>query len=142
VRAAEDLAGWLGTSARIEPAQIAAGERGAIVVTLTIPHGCHIQSHDPAEPFLIPTTLRLDAPEGLALGPVEYPGGEKESFDWSPVVIDVYRGATEVVVLVEVEAGARPGRRTISGRIRYQGCTATACLPPTEREVEVDVEVI
>ena len=99
-------------------------------------------SHLPSEPFLIPTTLGLVGSDGLTLGPASYPVGEAQRFDWTPVVLDVYRGRIEIDVPVRVETGAIPGRRTVSGRVRYQGCTANACLPPAELSVEVDLEVM
>lgn len=111
------------------------------MVTIDVPDGCHIQSHQPAEPFLIPTTIDLDGSAGLAFGRATYPVGETETFDWTPVVLNVYRGAVEIDVPVRVEIGANPGRRTVSGRVRYQGCTETACLPPAEMSVQVDLEI-
>ena len=45
-------------------ARIPRGGEGRLVVTVRVPEGCHVQSHTPAEPFLIPTTLELD--EGQA----------------------------------------------------------------------------
>lgn len=111
------------------------------MVTIDVPDGCHIQSHTPGEPFLIPTTLDLDRSDGLSFGPAVYPVGETERFDWTPVVLDVYRGSVEIDVPVLVEDGANPGRRTVSGRVRYQGCTANACLPPADVSVEVHLEI-
>ncbi|HZD18702.1 MAG TPA: OsmC family protein [Actinomycetota bacterium] len=133
---------WTAPSAREEPRRLAPGEAGRIVVAIDVPEGCHIQSHTPAEPFLIPTTLALDPSAGLSFGPASYPAGETERFDWTPVVLDVYRGRIEIVVPVTVEAGAILGRRTVPGRVRYQGCTATACLPPAELGVSVDLEIV
>jgi hypothetical protein len=47
----------------------------------------------------------------------------------------------EIVVPVAAETGAEPGLRRISGRVRYQGCTENACLPPAEARVDVDLEI-
>jgi DsbC/DsbD-like thiol-disulfide interchange protein len=135
------ISAWPVPSARVEPRRLAPGERGRIVVTIGVPDGCHIQSHEPAEPFLIPTTLDLDGSPGLTLGRATYPVGDTERFDWTPVVLNVYRGTVEIDVPVLVEAGANPGRRTVSGRVRYQGCTANACLPPAKVGIEVDLEI-
>jgi hypothetical protein len=87
------------------------------------------------------TTLDLDRSDGLSFGPAVYPVGETERFDWTPVVLDVYRGSVEIDVPVLVEDGANPGRRTVSRRVRYQGCTANACLPPADVSVEVHLEI-
>jgi len=57
------------------------------------------------------------------------------------LVLHVHRGSVEIDVPVLVEGGANPGRRTVSGRVRYQGCPANACLPPAEVSVEVHLEI-
>lgn len=132
---------WPVPVANVEPPELPAGGRGRIVVAIEVPDGCHIQSHTPAEPFLIPTTLDLEGSDGLTFGPASYPVGDTERFDWTPVELNVYRGRVEIEVPVLVEAGASPGRRTVSGRVRYQGCTENACLPPAETSVRVSLEI-
>jgi hypothetical protein len=133
---------WLTTAVRLAPSELAAGEAGQIVVTVDVPVGCHIQSHEPAEPFLIPTSVQFDGTGEVEIGPVVYPNGEAERFDWSPVVLEVYRGTIDVIVPVEVAAGATPTLTTISGRLRYQGCTDTTCLPPAEAPLEVNLAIV
>lgn len=135
------LTPWPSAAARVEPADLAPGGHGRIVVTVDIPDGYHVQSNRPGDPFLIPTTLRLDETGDLALGAPVYPDGETQRFDWTPAVLDVYRGTIEIAVPVEVGTGATPGVRTISGRVRYQGCSDSACLPPAELPVEAVLEV-
>lgn len=137
-----DLANLLAVSATVEPAALSPGERGRLVVRVAIPEGCHVQSHDPAEPFLIATELRLGAAEDVRVGEVAYPQGEEECFDWSPVVIRVYRGKVKLVAPVEVSAGAAPGRRLLAGTVRYQGCTESVCLMPAEQPVEAHLDVV
>ena len=140
--AATSVATWPGPAAHVEPRQLAPGEQGRLVVTLEIPKGCHVQSHAPREPFLIPTTFRLDEDSsGAILGPAVYPPAQTERFDWSPVVLDVYRDTLEIVVPVEIAPNSPVGTTTISGHVRYQGCTETACLPPVEHAVEAQLEV-
>jgi hypothetical protein len=141
VNAAPTIPAWRAPTARVEPPSLGPGQRGRIVLTIDVPEGCHVQSHTPAEPFLIPTTVELGPSDDVALGAPTYPEGEVERFEWSPVVLDVYRGAVEIVVPVVVETGANPGRRTVFGRVRYQGCTQTACLAPAETGVEVHLDV-
>ena len=137
------VAGWSPPRVRVEPPRLARGENGRVVVAIDVPDGCHVQSHEPVEPFLIATALELDdPPAGLKLAEPHYPAAEPERFDWSSIVLTVYRGTIEIVVPLEVAATACPGPTTISGRVRYQGCTETACLPPTDWPVDVQVEII
>lgn len=128
-------------SVRVEPCRLAPGERGRIVVTLDIPSGCHVQSHTPKEPFLIPTTLRLDEPGDVTLGPAVYPPAHTQWFDWTSVELDVYRGTVDIVTPIEVANEATAGITTIAGHVRYQGCTETACLPPVDEPIEARLEI-
>lgn len=126
---------WATPQVRVEPPWLAPGEPGHLVVTLEIPDGCHIQSHTPSEPFLVPTTVHLDGTDDLELGPVSYPAGHTETFDWTPVTLDVYLGTLEIIVPVDIRPGAGGGTASISGHVRYQGCTESACLPPIEHRI-------
>ncbi len=139
--AATDLASWLTLRARVEPERLAAGERGRLVVEVTIPEGCHVESHGPSEPFLVPTELLLEVDDGVQVGPVAYPPDEERTFAWSPAVLRVYRGSFELSAPVEAAAGAEPGVRRIAGRVRYQGCTEAICLMPAEQAVEALLEI-
>lgn len=136
-----DLATWLSVSARVEPARLRPGERGRLVVEVTVPEGCHVESHDPSEPWLIPTVLGVEAPEGIAAGEVAYPEGVERTFDWSPAVLRVYRGTFELSAPVKVEPRASPGSVAVLARLSYQGCTESLCLMPSEQAAEARLEI-
>ena len=126
---------WATPRVRVQPPGLGPGEPGRLVVTVEIPDGCHIQSHTPSEPFLVPTTVHLEATDDLELGPVSYPAGHTESFDWTPVTLEVYRGTVEIIAPVDIRRGAGGGTASISGHVRYQACTESACLPPVEQPI-------
>jgi hypothetical protein len=133
--------GWPPPTIRLEPHLLAPGERGRVVVTIDLPEGCHVQSAHPADPFLIPTSVELEALPGVTVGEVVYPPAEYERYEWTPVELSVYRGTVEVVVPIEVATDAPAGPLPIVGRVRFQGCSEYACLPPVERPVEVTLSV-
>ena len=128
-------------SVRVEPSELQPGERGRIVVTLDIPNGCHVQSHTPNEPFLIPTTIHLDRVPVAGFGPAVYPPVEIERFDWTPVELEVHRGTVDIVVPVEIAPDAGTGEVAVTGHVRYQACTEAACLPPVEERIEARVNI-
>lgn len=130
---------WPEPTVRTEPRQLAPGGNGHVVVTLTVPDSCHVQSHTPAEPFLIPTTLEV-AVDGAEVGPAVYPTGTVDRFDWTPVELEVYRGTVAIAVPVTVAPGRDQPLR-ITGTLRYQGCTETTCLPPVTRPIDAPVPV-
>ena len=136
-----DRAQWLKLRARVEPRHLRPGERGTLVVEAEIPAGCHIEAHEPSEPFLVPTELSPDPIEGITTGPVRYPAAKQKRFDWSPAVLRVYEGSVRFEAPVEVDAAAAAGPRTIHGRLRYQGCTPAACLMPATQLVKAKLDV-
>ena len=121
-----DLAQWLTLRAHVEPECLRPGERGVLVVEAEIPPGCHIEAHEPSEPFLVPAELNLDPTEGVMIGAVRYPAAEEKRFGWSPAVLRVYEGSVRFEAPVKVEAAVAAGPRTIHGPLRYQGCTPAA----------------
>jgi hypothetical protein len=57
-----------------------------LVVEAELLPGCHIETHEPSEPFLVPAELNLEPVEGATIGPVRYPATEDKQFVWSPAV--------------------------------------------------------
>ncbi len=136
-----DLAEWLKLRAWVEPKRLRPGEQGTLVVQVRIPPGCHIEAHEPSEPFLVPTELSPDPIEGVTIGPTRYPPAKLKRSDWSPAVLRVYEGSVRFEAPVEVEAAAAAGLRTIRSRLQYQGCTPNACLMPAAQPVEAELEI-
>jgi hypothetical protein len=136
-----DTAQWLTLRAHVEPECLRPGERGVLVVEAEIPPGCHIEAHEPSEPFLVPAELDLDSVEGVAIGPVRYPAEEEKRFGWSLAVLRVYRRSIRFETPVEIETDAAAGSGVIRGRLHYQGCTPAACLMPATQLVEAELEI-
>jgi hypothetical protein len=136
-----DLANWLSLSARVEPARVRPGDRGRLLVEVTVPEGCHVESHDPTEPWLIPTVLGVEAPEEIAPGDVAYPDGEDKVLDWSSTVMRVYQGTFELSVPLEVASGASLGSVEVLARLSYQGCTESLCFMPSQQTLAASLEI-
>jgi hypothetical protein len=136
-----NTAQWLALRAHVEPECLRPGERGVLVVEAEIPPGCHIEAHEPSEPFLVPAELNLEPVEGVAIGPVRYPAAEEKRFDWSPAVLRVYRSSIRLETPVEIGTNTKAGSRVIRGRLQYQGCTPAACLMPAVQLIEVELDI-
>lgn len=115
---------------------LAAGHPGSQPVRFLIQTGYHINSHTPLSPYLIPTTLTLDAPAGLRIARIDYPQGVEYHFSFSPKeALSVY--TNEFTVLIAMNA--RPGQYKLHGQLRYQACDNRACNPPKTLPVTLDV---
>src|SRR5204863_10155926 len=100
--AAADRVQW---AARLEPADIRAGEGGRVVLTATIDPGWHVYSMKPVEgPF--PTQIRMAPKQSLvpAGKPIE-PPGERVHDTGFGVDVEYYEGAVAFAVPVTVPPG-------------------------------------
>lgn len=82
------------------------------VVTVDIPEGHHINSYDPEQDWLVPTSLRIDGAHGEA----GFPQGHEP-----------YTGRLEIPVRLMPKGS----RRSFEITVRYQLCSETTCFEPT-----------
>lgn len=140
VRAGQDHG--LRLRAFTRPSVLSPGSVGTLIVEAEIPEGCHIESHEPLEPFLIPTVLTIDGgTRDVDVRSVGYPAPATRRLGWSPAELRVYQGTVRFEAVVAIAWDARPGRRMLSAELSYQACTESACLLPTSRTVEIALDV-
>ena len=109
-------------------------------VTVQLRSGYHVNSHTPDDDYLIPLVLTWD-PSPLEVKEVLYPKAEKSSFAFSTKPVSVYAGSFEIVTNFAVPAKAPLGASVLTGRLRYQACNNTMCLPPKTVEVRLPLEI-
>ena len=118
-------------------------KRGAtfqVPLTVTIKKGFHINSHQPEDKYLIPLSVRWDSPQAEA-GKTQYPEPARERFSFSDKELSVFEGKFELQQTLRIKPEATRGFSSISGKLRYQACTQTECLPPTTIPVRVTVDI-
>jgi uncharacterized protein len=94
-----------------------------IVLTVDVPDGAHIEPHQPADPFLIPTVVTVG---GLDDVTVDYPAPVEKDLGWHDTVLSILEGRLEFTVKGQIP----PHTSVVSGGISYQPCLGGACLPP------------
>ncbi|HEV7571962.1 MAG TPA: cytochrome c biogenesis protein CcdA [Thermoanaerobaculia bacterium] len=105
------------------------------VVTATIENGWHINSNKPLDDFVIPTKLSFD---GTELVSAQYPQHTVRSFTFSGgQKLAVYEGTIQIPFTAKLQSGD-----TIKGKLHYQACNDTVCLPPRDAEVTIDATVV
>jgi thiol:disulfide interchange protein DsbD len=109
---------------------------GKAVVEMTIAPGWHVQSHDPGDKFLIPTTLDVTPPAGQRAGAVEYPPAVEKALEFADgKKLRLYEGRVTLAVPLE---GAATDAGPVRAKLRYQACDDTTCLAP--KTVELTAE--
>jgi thiol:disulfide interchange protein DsbD len=105
------------------------------VVNATIENGWHINSNKPLDDFVIPTKLSFD---GTELVSAEYPPHTVRTFTFSGgQKLAVFEGTIRIPFTAKLQSGD-----TIKGKLHYQACNDTVCLPPRDAEVTIDANAI
>ncbi|HKQ54212.1 MAG TPA: protein-disulfide reductase DsbD domain-containing protein [Pyrinomonadaceae bacterium] len=120
-------------------------QRGRTVqaaVVLDIPAGFHINSNRPLAKFLIPTSVKVEAPGGIKVGVVSYPRANLRSFSFSEEKLSVYEGRAVLRFNVTIPPDFATGVTELRASVKYQSCNDEACFPPATRSVNMPIAVV
>jgi hypothetical protein len=124
-------------------ASVFRGRSNPVELPFRVQAGFHINSNKPAAEYLIPTTLKIDAPTDIMLGGITYPEGQEMSFAFAPEEkLSVYSRDFSLSVMVRPLASVLPGRYAFRGELKYQACDNAACYPPKKLPVRFEVKVV
>jgi len=121
------------------PASVAPGSKLTVVVELTIGSGWHVNSHTPAESFLVPTELSLTTSAGT-LSPVRYPPQAERRFSFSDKPLRVYEGTVRFEADLVVPTNGVESI-SIAGTLAYQACNEHQCFAPAKIPLDATVSV-
>ena len=131
------------TMAPIGNVQLRAGASVNVALDFRIGSEFHINSHHPKADYLIPTVVKLNAPEQFTVADLKYPAGEEMSFPVSPdEKLSVYSGDFSINAVLKAPANAAAGSYPVKGELRFQACDHSACYPPRSIPVQFQVTVV
>lgn len=122
--------------------RIQQGRTVQAAIAVDIPEGFHVNSNKPLEKALIPTTVKIDAPGGIKIGPIIYPRALLRSFKFSKNKLAVYEGRAVMRFNVTVPSKQQLGVTELRVRVRYQSCNDEVCFPPATREITLPIAVV
>jgi Disulphide bond corrector protein DsbC len=123
--------------------QVRPGASANVNLDFRIGSEFHINSHNPKSELLIPTVLKLTAPDQVTVADVKYPPGQDISFPFSPdEKLSVYSGDFSIDAVLKAPANAPPGTYPVTGTLRFQACDHSACYPPKSISVQFQVTVV
>lgn len=117
------------------------GGAASVKITLRLRSGYHVNSHVPNDEFLIPLRLRFDEAGPVKAVEVSYPRPEQRDYGFSEKPVSVFTGSFVVTTCLEARPEAPVGTGALSGKLRYQACTDSMCLPPRTVEVRLPYEI-
>ena len=118
------------------------GRPARVAIVIDIPRGYHINSNRPLETYLIATTVKVDADNGLRPGPVSFPRPLLRTFKFSKKQLSVYEGQVRLKFNVTVPANYSDGSAKVKARVRLQSCNDEVCFPPKNYEVSLNIPVV
>ncbi|MCC6262420.1 MAG: hypothetical protein IT169_02495 [Bryobacterales bacterium] len=118
-------------------------KRGTLVtvpVTVTVAKGYHVTSATPGDRYLKP--LRISWEKGaLESETPRYPKAVLRSYPFSQSKLSVLDGTFTIEQDFRVPANAPQGFGAITGKLHYQACTDTECLPPSTVPVRLSYDI-
>ncbi len=111
------------------PEVVRAGETAEFTVELDIHAPYHVNSSQPLEDYLIPTSLEIGPISGLVIEEIQYPMAVIKRFSFSDTPMAVYEGVVTISIAATPDSELIGTEVALEGTIRYQACTDTLCLP-------------
>ena len=108
-----------------------------VALHFRIASGYHINSHQPKDTELVPTTITFPEESGVRLVSATYPPGVDFALPVDPThPLSVYTGEFVIRARITVAAGSH----LAEAKLRYQACDDRACLPP--KTITAPIEVV
>ena len=124
-----------------EPAAVAPGGKGVLLVTMNVKPGFHVNANKPNDPAYIATVFSGRSGHGITYGTAHYPTARPVKVSYSPTPLLVYVGRAVIAVPYTVAKTAKPGKAALAGSVAFQGCDAKSCYPPASAQVRASVTV-
>jgi thiol:disulfide interchange protein DsbD len=95
-----------------------------------------------AEPDLIPTALAVQGKPGLKIMGIQFPPAESKKFEYADRPTSVFSGEILVKATLRVAKDAANGGQVVEGKLSYQACSTTSCLPPENVTFSIPLKIV
>jgi len=102
-----------------------------IAVEADVQETWHINSNNPKDEFLIPTTVMIDDTINFNLLKIAYPEAHDIKLGFSDTPLSVWEGKVYFGALVIAADNLSPGKYPLVVSVEYQACNNQSCLAPT-----------
>jgi len=121
-------------------------QKGRVVraaVVLEIPDGYHVNANKPLGKYAIPTTVKIEAPNGVTLGPIAVPRAVVRKLKaTNHESLALYEGRAIMRFNVTVPANYGDSWLNLKAKVRYQSCNDDVCFPPKSQEIDFGVGIV
>jgi thiol:disulfide interchange protein DsbD len=117
------------------------GTEFKIALEVQVAEGWHINSHEPYDEYLIPTSLTIVENPNFKLKKVVYPKPHDLKLSFSESPLSVWEGTVYKGALIEVDSSLAPGIYPLIVDLEYQACNDISCQAPTSVTDTINIEV-
>ena len=121
---------------RVQRQAIHPGQTVSVELAVELPEDIHVQSNDPKDPFVIPTTLSFTPPEGVVVEEIVYPESIEFLLEGWDEPLLVFENEFTIVARLALDPNVPTGVIVVPGSLLYQPCDDKVCFPPATAEVE------
>ena len=107
-------------------------------VKVHIKHPWHINSWKPSDEFSIPTILTIDESEHYTILDISYPQHKLIDLNISDTPLALYEGDITIIVKGKLN-NPSTDNLLVTGKLNFQGCNITSCLPPNSADVIFEI---
>ena len=111
-------------------------------VVLDIPSGFHVNANRVLNKFSVPTTVKIETPQGARASAVTFPRAKVQKLGFSNEPLALFEGRAVMRFNVTFPANFQTGVTELRAKVRYQACNNEICYPPTTREITMPIAVV
>jgi thiol:disulfide interchange protein DsbD len=112
-------------------------------VVLEIPEGYHVNANKPLGKYAIPTTVTIEAPNGVKVSAIAFPRATVRKLKaTNNESLALYEGHAIMRFNVSVPANYGEGWLNLKAKVRYQSCNDEVCFPPKSQEIDFGISIV
>jgi thiol:disulfide interchange protein DsbD len=111
-------------------------------IVLDIPEGFHVNANRVLNKFSVPTSVKIETPDGARTSAVTFPKAKVQKLGFSNEPLALFEGRAIMRFNVTFPAGFKTGVTELKAKVRYQACNDEICYPPTTREITMPIAVV
>ncbi len=125
----------------VEASVLESGKSVRAAVQVRLQDGFHVNSNEPLEKYLIPTSLQFAPLDGVSIDGLAYPEAFHIVTGGSETPLAVFEKEFAIGVLMSIDASVAPGEYVLLGQLNYQACDENVCYRPDKRPVQIALRV-
>lgn len=120
---------------------VPAGGSIDVAVVLEMKLHWHVNANRVNDEYLIPTTVAVAPPEGVAVRTIAYPAGVEKKLSFSDKALKLYEDEAYIGVRLDVSPTAQPGEVVVKVSVTYQPCDNEKCIAPKTETIDVPIRI-